>query len=314
MNKPTFYAILFAYVFVFPFIGGCTWAPKVKTPIYSGPEGTVALITVSEGTLHPSHPVTLDPPALSSILNGIYIQQHSRFLQTLLAGQDKPTRVFSTSQVQFLTPHLVEAFSQVTKEEIVTFTLPRGNQPGENAVKGQLYKEGKLLIVNVGNSAISKNQSTRSKQSKTSNTPPGLQEPILTFIPKEALHNSQTKNHGKPEHQANQLLINYEYMTKRTSSLQPNSSTGIAPQEKQASPITTPLGESDPRQDSPSSTHQDKIDHETPSVNPTNNFSQDDNSDINELRQQMQELNRELKSQKEEIQRLKNNPPTTPNP
>jgi hypothetical protein len=312
MNKPTFYAILFFYIFAFPFIGGCTWTPKVKTPIYSGSEGTIALITVSEETMRSNHPVTLDSSTLSSILNGIYIQHHSGLLQTLLAGKDTPTRVLTDAQVQFLTPHLLEAFSQVTAEEFVTFTLSPGNRQGENVIKGWLYKQGKLLVFTLGNPANPKTQSTRSKRSKATTTPSGLQEPTLTFKPEEALHNSQTINHGN---QTNRLIINYEYMTKWSSPHQPKSSTAIAPQEKQPSPITIPLSESDPRQDSPSSsTHQGTMDHQTPSVNPNNNLSQDDNSNLNELRQQMQELNRELKSQKEEIQRLKNNPPTTPNP
>ena len=210
MKHLIFFGILGVGVLAFPFMGGCTWTPTVNTPIFSGSEGSIFLTTVQEETLRSNHPVTLDSSTLSTILKGIHIQQHSGILQQLISGEDQPTRVLSDAQVNFLAPHLLEAFAQVTAEEFVSFNL---SSPGERAIEGYLYKQGTLLIFTIGNPSRPNPRASQSKGSTSRSTQTIFQEPTLTFEPEEALLHNQTNTQETHRLQANRLIINYEYMT-----------------------------------------------------------------------------------------------------
>jgi len=314
MKPPPFFAML-GLVLAFPFIGGCTWTPTVNTPIFSGSEGSIFLTTVQEETLRSNHPVTLDSSTLSTILKGIHIQQNSGILQQLITGEDQPTRVLSDAQVSFLTPHLLEAFAQVTAEEFVSFNLSSSNEPGENAVEGYLYKQGTLLIFTMGSSTNPNPHSSRSKGSTSRSTQTRLREPVLIFEPKEALHHNQTNTQETHGLQAKRLIINYEYMTTLSQSPLPNSSTSKSPMAKEPSTLHTPPPESTPLKKTPIlSEHPNNMERQFPSESPAANSSQNNNSNLDDLRQQMQEMNRELEAQREEIKRLKGNSPTSSTP
>ena len=110
---------------------GCIWTPTIETKIVDGPQGSVSLVTVSDETFTPNHPAVLDPKVVARILRGIQVKHRIGVLQIPFGGAKGPERVFSDEQIEYLTPHIIHAFSKVTQEEQVIFRVRDHHSFGE---------------------------------------------------------------------------------------------------------------------------------------------------------------------------------------
>jgi len=119
------------------FFTQCTWTPEVKTLIHQSEEGNIALQTSSAFKIPPQHPHVLTESLIKQILQGITQAQEKGILQELLISGSKPSPVFSPSQIAFLAPHLVDAFSQATSEELIGFQN-LGTKEGTAHVSGTI--------------------------------------------------------------------------------------------------------------------------------------------------------------------------------
>ncbi len=216
IKKTQHIPIIFLSVLSISILGSCTWTPTVETPIYKGPQGSVSLIIFTDDSRYPDHPVSIQSPTMATILKGIHIQKSSGFLQTLISGIDKPTRVFPEGQVTFFTPHLLETFSQITPEEIVTFTLMPETASGLQAVKCTMFKQGGHLIFTLGDSPGTYPRFSKANRGAGSN-PTGFLASTLTFEPAEAQIQTQIGGSSGGRTTINPLVINYDYVTKHVT-------------------------------------------------------------------------------------------------
>ena len=106
----------------------CSWTPEVETVLYEGPECVISLKTSHDLKQAPEHPALLPETLITKILNGITISQDEGILQQLLLSKQHLFPAFSPSQIDFLAPHLSMAFSQVTPEEVINFKCPPTNE------------------------------------------------------------------------------------------------------------------------------------------------------------------------------------------
>jgi len=93
---------------------------------------------------------------MKQILGGISQTQEMGLLQEVFLSDSEPLPVFSRTQITFLAPHIVEAFSQATPEELIVFNSA-GDTDGATQVSGavaifspsifflKLQNPGKLL-------------------------------------------------------------------------------------------------------------------------------------------------------------------------
>jgi hypothetical protein len=120
----------------FLFAVQCTWTPEVKTPIHQSEKGNVTLQTSGDFKIAPQHPQVLSESLIKQILQGISQIQERGILQELFISDPKLSPVFSPSQIEFLTPHLAEAFSKATSEELITFRSLGNDEEGVTQVTG----------------------------------------------------------------------------------------------------------------------------------------------------------------------------------
>lgn len=106
----------------------CSWTPEVETVLYKGPECVISLKTSHALKQAPKHPAFLSESLIAKILNGMTISQEEGILQQLLLSKHHPVPAFSSSQIDFLAPHVSMAFSQVTPEEVIHFKCPPTNE------------------------------------------------------------------------------------------------------------------------------------------------------------------------------------------
>ena len=113
----------------------CTWTPEVETIIHRDTEGLVTLQTSEKFKISPHHPQILSELQVKQVLRGISQKQEQGILQELFISDSKQTPIFSPTQIEFLTPHLIEAIAQATSEELIMFQH-FGDKERANSIRG----------------------------------------------------------------------------------------------------------------------------------------------------------------------------------
>ena len=106
----------------------CSWTPEIETLIHQSPKGRVALETSKLFTVLPNHPHTFTESLLKNILKGFSQIQEKGILQELFFSSSTPLPVFSSAQIDFLVPHLAQAISRSTPDELITFQCAGENE------------------------------------------------------------------------------------------------------------------------------------------------------------------------------------------
>ena len=113
----------------------CSWTPEVETPIHESQKGRIVLQTSRALLVPPTHPQTFSMTLMKQILGGISQTQKMGILQEVFLSDSAQLPIFSRAQVAFLAPHLVEALSQATPEELIAFRSA-GDEDGAIRVSG----------------------------------------------------------------------------------------------------------------------------------------------------------------------------------
>lgn len=304
-RRTTIYALI--AVFVLASHPGCNWTPKVYTPIFEGPQGAVALESVPDETFRASHPLLLSVPAFSKLLKGLHMKQHPGLLQTLIGGEDKPERVLSDSQVDFLAPLLVNAFSQATPEEHVVFSLSQPNAFGEKAGSGTMFAHNTKMFVTLDEPGSAAARPPKSPGASTSD-PLGLRSPTFVFVPNGPNEDRGQQLWSTLSNQPNTLVVSLDYLTHTpTRDFQLDQRSKDAPlsnfpqeppsQPPSASSVVDPLRS----RESLSTPGKSGITISEPPASPSQ-------PQLDDLVNELRKLNQELKIQRAELERLKNAP------
>jgi len=113
----------------------CSWTPEVETLVHNSQQGRIVLQTSSTLHIPPKHPHAISASLIKQILGGISKTEEMGILQELFFSPSTQRPVFSQAQIEFLTPQLVEAFSQATPEELIVFRAVE-DEKGGIRVKG----------------------------------------------------------------------------------------------------------------------------------------------------------------------------------
>ncbi len=165
----------------------CTWTPEIKTPIHSSDEGNVALQTFSDFKIPPQHPAELSEALIKQLLQGIFQRQERGILQELLIADSQASPVFSPTHIEFLAPHLTDAFSQATSEELITFRS-LGNEEGSRQIRGTIAVFSPTIFF----LSLQQARTDQRNLSKTTSSSRNLQNHIsLTYSEKQAIVQSE---------------------------------------------------------------------------------------------------------------------------
>ncbi|TFG64687.1 MAG: hypothetical protein E4H32_02695 [Nitrospirales bacterium] len=215
----------------------CTWTPEVKTLIHQSEVGNITLQTFSEFQVPPQHPHVLRESLIRQILQGITHTQENGLLQELLISDSKPSPVFSPAQIAFLTPHLVDAFSKATAEELITFRN-LGTKVGETQVSGTVavFSPSIFLLTIQNFGEYSGNHSKMASSSRN------LQRhTTLMFSPEQAALNLKEAQHFmKMSSQDSWIAINYADLVPFRGNTQEEAPRPTTPIPSPQSEVTQP--------------------------------------------------------------------------
>ena len=288
----------------------CTWTPQVETVLHESSQGIVSLRTISDEHFQASHPVEIQRTTIERVLRGVYSFRDVRLIENLIGGDPKPVKLFSPSQVRFLAPLLTSAFSQATKEEEVFFQCSV-NQDSPRPITGTLLIHNSTLFL-TWKESLSKPAVLSKQHRSTSGLPnPSMpQDHTVAFAPKQALRTvdasirSYLKDRGD-----NTLALDYQLLASLPGKV-------IGARKGGKEDRTTTATEDQPKsEESPNAEVRTIEEPTTPdsiqgtNTNPVSESITDGQSDIRALKEQMEQLQREVIKQQEELERLKKEKP-----
>ncbi len=278
-------------------MSGCSWTPRVETPIYEGPQGSVSLITVSEESFEGDHPVTLQTDTIAHVLRGLQVRRSKRLLQKIFSGEANAQQVFTEDQIALLTPPLQKAFSQVTPEEHITFHTQSNHEAGFRSIKGTMYVHDGDLHVTLTFVGQGPHTATKSTGKGALTDQESRGKPSVVFSPKEALRTEKESHWLLGGTEKNRIVINVPLL----ASLHRQQATPARQTEQERSrplPASTPNFENTIPKKTDSETSTSSMPRPKPSA-PTPG-----NTGTQALMEEIKALRKELAEQKKAIERL----------
>ena len=120
-------------------IAGCLAVPRVKTPLFEGPQGAIALQVFAEPKKRAQHPVSVEPHLIRGVLKGLYVQETQTSLESALITNNPLAQAFTEREIHFLTPHLIDGLAKATPEEEIVFRLHSRQSQKTLYTTGALY-------------------------------------------------------------------------------------------------------------------------------------------------------------------------------
>ncbi|MDF0644773.1 MAG: hypothetical protein P0111_12120 [Nitrospira sp.] len=127
----------------------CVSPEKPQVMIHEDPRGAVYLEDMADASFHATHPLLLDSAVIAHVLQGMFVEEDQRLLQTLVAGKAIPVRTFSDEDAEFLAPHIVVALSRATALQRVRFRVINTTAAGTETTGGALYTSGRSFHVSL---------------------------------------------------------------------------------------------------------------------------------------------------------------------
>ncbi|UCE64182.1 MAG: hypothetical protein JSU59_03290 [Nitrospirota bacterium] len=282
-------------------IGACSWTPQIETELHNSSQGIVLLRTIEDSSLRANHPVDIKTTTMEQILRGAHTFRDPRLIEGLITDDDKPKRLFSPTQIGFLAPLLSSALAQATQEEEVLFQCT-SDYEGAPPIKGNILVHDSTLYFRWKESLSKPNVLAKQHRRTTGLMDPSMpQGHMITFFPNEAIRvqDDSTKYYLKRLGE-NTLAIDYVVLA------------GLPKAVFDIPELQEEDGESTAKEDSPKSEDQPSAGvrtSENPTTADTSETPSDANSDIRALREQMEQLQREVDQQQEELDRIKKDQP-----
>ncbi len=120
-------------------MASCLTVPRVKTPLFEGPQGAIALQVFAEPEKRAQHPVALEPYIIRGVLKGLYVQDTQSLLESALTNNNSPIQAFTETEIQFLVPHVIDGLAKATPEEEIVFQVHSRQSQKTQYTTGALY-------------------------------------------------------------------------------------------------------------------------------------------------------------------------------
>jgi hypothetical protein len=117
--------------------------------IHKSAKGMVYVKEVADWSFEANHPAQIDQATLLSAIKGLVADEATKQSMKMPANGNKPMRVFSDEDAEFLAPLLAHGLSQAKPEQIVGFTVSSSAGSGEEPVAGTIYASQNSLYLTI---------------------------------------------------------------------------------------------------------------------------------------------------------------------
>ena len=124
----------------------CATGPELDVTLHESDRGRVYLERFSDRSLQAAHPIRISADTMTRVLRGVNVKENRGFLINALAGKQEPVRALRDEDVEFLAPLLVEGLARAASDQQVGFRFGRTGAPAEWK-QGSLYAYGRSLYL-----------------------------------------------------------------------------------------------------------------------------------------------------------------------
>ena len=286
-------------------LSACASAPDLDVTIHESKQGAIYLERIPDRSFQASHPITLSADTMARVLRGVVVKDNRGVLANLAASKPEAIRAFRDEDVEYLTPLLVEGLTRAASDQQVgfrvvqvgastnsqiaglTFCVDSVRFPGtceseqplgaisEESTAGSLYAYGQSLYLTLTEYRY------RAKRAETSTTanrrifnPAGMANRTVLFVPESTKRPDSYRTALSTDAT---LVINYGLL----------ATMPVTPEMR-----STPLHSPTPVKGEPAQR----------------------DTDMDELRKEMQEIKKKLAEQEEERIRSSPSPSKKPAP
>ena len=258
------------------FISACSTGPELDLTLHDTDRGAVYLERISDRSLQTAHPITLSADTMARVLRGVVVKENRGFLVGLVGGKPEAVRALGDEEVEYLAPLLVEGLTRAASDQQVGFRVGKTGAPAELR-KGSLYAYRQSLYMTLP---------WLSAVSRYGAGGPTL-SPTILFIPESAKRPDSYRDAHSTQPT---LVIDYALL----ATLPDNAS---AP----PSSVVPPSGAA-------ATTGQSTAPSQTPQEFEQRSVSKD--SELEDLKKEMQEIKRQLAEQEAELNAQKQKGPS----
>ena len=285
-------------------LSACATGPDLDVTIHESERGAVYVERIPDRSLQATHPMTLSAETMARVLRGVVVKDSRGRLGNLAAGKPEAVRAFADEDVAYLAPLLAEGLTRAASDQQVgfrvvqigaltssqsvgsIFCLSSVRSPGvcesdqpprqtsEESTVGSLYAYGRSLYLTLTEyRRRAERTETISMANRRLFTPTGLANLTVHFVPESAKRPDSYRNARSTDAT---LVIDYDLLATIPAASDMRSTT--------AQPPTTPAQEKHTQRD----------------------------TDLDELRKDLQDIKKKLAEQEEE--RTRSTPSSAPKP
>jgi hypothetical protein len=254
----------------------CATGPELDLTLHESDRGRVYLERFSDRSLQAAHPISLSADTIARVLRGVHIKENRGFLISAIAGKQEAVRVLRDEDVEFLAPLLVEGLARAASDQQVGFRFGRTGAPAEWK-QGSLYAYGRSLYLTLP---------WLIPMDRLGAGGPTL-SPTILFIPESARRPDSSRDARSAE---STVVIDYALLA------------ALPAESLSPPPPVVPTARPTPGETAPA-----------PLVPPVvQGPTQTRESELDELKKELQDIKRQLAEQEAERNASKQKPPSTP--
>ena len=286
-------------------LSACATAPDLDVTIHESNRGAVYMERIPDRSFQTAHPVTLSADTMARVLRGVVVKDGRGVLGNLATNASKleAVRAFGDEDVEYLTPLLVEGLTRAASDQQIGFRVVQAIAPihsqsvgtiiclsdvrfpgvceseksqgatSEESTEGSLYAYGRSLYLTLTEYRYrTKRTETSSAADRRLFNPAGMANRTVHFVPESAKRPDSYRTVRSTDAT---LMIDYGLLATMPVVSDLRSAPGQSP--------TTVKGESTQR-----------------------------DTDMDELRKELQEIKKKLAEQDEE--RIRSSPSTSKKP
>ena len=122
-------------------LSACATGPELDVTIHSSERGVVYVERIPDRSFHASHPTTLAADTMARVLRGVIVKDGRGVLGNLAASANKPEaiRAFGDEDVEYLAPLLVEGLTKAASDQQIGFRIVKIGVPIQSQSGGLVF-------------------------------------------------------------------------------------------------------------------------------------------------------------------------------
>jgi len=118
----------------------CTTRPDLDLTIHESERGAVYVERISDRSFHATHPITLSADTMARVLRGVVVKDsRGVVLGNLIPGKPEVGQAFEDKDVEYLAPLLVEGLTRAASDQQVGFRVVQLSAPANSQIAGLTF-------------------------------------------------------------------------------------------------------------------------------------------------------------------------------